>query len=58
MMPISWLCGVCRGQRVTAYKWEHSEHVSHFKLHRQQYLAMLLPFLQSVQKGSALQSKM
>lgn len=34
---------------MTSYKWEESEHVAHFKVHRQQYLALLLPFLQALQ---------
>jgi hypothetical protein len=57
IMRLAAVFGVCRGQQVTAYKWEHSDHVSHLKLHRQQYLAMLLPFLQSL-PGAAPQSRL
>ncbi|GAB4819413.1 hypothetical protein N2152v2_006459 [Parachlorella kessleri] len=47
-----------RGQRVTSIKWEKSEHVTHFKLHRQEYLAALVPFLQSLQEDSVVRSKL
>lgn len=34
-----------------ARKWEQSDHVAHFKLHRQEYLDMLLPFLEALPRG-------
>jgi hypothetical protein len=37
-----------RGQRVTARRWEESEHCGHFKRHKERYSQLLLAFLDRV----------